>query len=481
MKTTQRDYALLFINGERTEVRGEQCAFMLADFLRYKKGLTGTKIVCAEGDCGACSVLRWFPYSEEKSYFVPFNSCISTVAQLDGSNLVTVEYLGKAGLDPVQKAMLECHASQCGYCTPGFVMALKGLVEKKKTKKENTLTEKEAKNSLTGNLCRCTGYRQILDAALSIRLEDSVSLFTQPTLVKNHKVLQKEIKTPLKIETPEYSFFAPTTLKAATQYLAKNADTQLLGAGTDLGVAVNKGKIKFQKVLSLHLIPELYEIEKVKNKKEPSYLRVGARVTLESVRRATEKTHPEFSNYLDIFASPQIKNVATLVGNTANASPIGDTLPFLIAMNARVLVASARTNRVIALKDFFLKYRTTALKKGEIITAIEFEMGSPKEALYLLKTSQRKDLDISAVNGAIRITPTQARVALGGVASIPLRLEKVEKYLASGKREVSDALKLLQEEIKPLSDLRGSQALRRLVAENFIRTSLEDFAVKVPR
>lgn len=474
-----RDYALLFINGDRIEARGELAAMMLSDFLRYKKGLTGTKVVCAEGDCGACTVLRKFCGAGQKtSYYEPINSCITTLGQMDGSSLITVEYLNRPGLDPVQARMVECHGSQCGYCTPGFVMALKGLTEKKCASDAKKITEKEAKNALTGNLCRCTGYRQILDAAVSIPLEKSLSLNKDSKLVGAEKSLRRETEIPFLIETEAFAFYAPIKIKDAAKYLKKNPGSRILGAGTDLGVAVNKGKLRFNTVISLHLISDLYEAKKVGNKKDGFKMRVGARVTLEKLRCALKESFPEFANYLDIFASPQIKNVATLVGNIANASPIGDTLPLLLAMNARKHVVGSQKARWIEMNDFFLGYRLVALKKDEIIEFVEFDLLSEEESLFLLKTSQRKDLDISSVNGAIRFSKDSIRVALGGVAGVPYRLRKLEALLeekAKSPNHNQEAIDLLQKEIRPLSDLRGSQAMRRILAENFLKESLQKY------
>lgn len=471
-----RDYVVFFLNGERTEVRGEIAGMMFADYLRYKRGLTGTKIVCAEGDCGACTILHKFPLSD--SYFKPINSCIATVAQMDGAQILSIEFLNR---DPVQTAMLHCHGSQCGFCTPGFVMALKGCVEKKKASHADRLTEKEAKNALTGNLCRCTGYRQILDAALSLPLQEMESLSRQDWCKKADKILVREVKTPFAIETETFSMDAPVSLKKAVQALSLYKNTRLIAAGTDLGVQINKGRTVLPRLLSLHLIPELYTIKKVGNRQEGFRLRVGARVTLEMLRKSCEHFIPQFGKYLDLFASPQIKNAATLVGNIANASPIGDTLPFLLAMNARKQVVSVRGERWISLSKFFLGYRSTALKKDELISFVEFDLPAPEEDLYLLKTSQRKDLDISSVNGAIRFSPRFTRVALGGMAAVPFRLEKLEKFLQERRNSAecaSQAALLLQKEVAPLSDLRGTQAFRRFLAEGFLKQSLADYQSK---
>lgn len=479
-----RDYALIYLNGRRLEVRGQHSAMMLSDFLRYERSLTGTKIVCAEGDCGACSVLRWFPFPAKKSAaggFEAINSCIVTVAQLDGSSLVTIEGLADANggkLTPVQEALVSCHGSQCGFCTPGFVVALTALVEKKiGSLQTDPIDVRTAQNYLTGNLCRCTGYTPILHAASTISLRECKSLTKSYLTTKIKHELAAAVKQPFEIASDEFLFHAPTTVTAATKFTAKHPGARILGAGTDLGVLSNKNKIVLREALSLHLISELYEIKEIAAKQaRTKRLHVGARLTMAGLRRIAEKRIPELSRFLDLFASPQIKNVATLVGNVANGSPIADTIPALLALNATAVIYGVKGKRVVPLADFYLGYRKTSLRKGEWIGALEFDIPHPKESFSLFKSSQRKDLDISCVNAAYRITWTdgvikQCRFAMGGVAAIPLRLKGVESFL-EGKDltplVVAKAIDLAHREMTPLSDLRGSSAYRRVVTENLL-------------
>jgi len=469
-----RDYVFFYLNGKPCEIRGEKAAQMLSDFLRYEAGLPGTKVVCAEGDCGACSVLRRSPWSGDRA-FEPINSCITTLAQMDGSSLVTVEALASAeDLTPVQSAMVQCHGSQCGFCTPGFVMALTGLVEKKLTEQKKGITEREAKNALTGNLCRCTGYQPILDAATSLTVGRCAPLTEKFFTVAIQKRLRAETKQAVKIEAEGFTFFAPTRALEVGRYLAKAKGARILGAGTDLGVLVNKLKLEYKSVVSLHLIPELYQI-----KKKEKRLRIGGRATLAEVRNATEKDIPEFATFLDLFASPQIKNVATLVGNLVNASPIADTPPFLLVAGTTVRILGPKGKREVPIEKFFLGYRKTALKPGEWVSEIEIDIPAVNERLRLRKISQRKDLDISCVNLAMRYSPdrNEIRLAFGGVAATPVRLPKTEKFL-KGKtlsRELFPAVMgLMQSEISPQSDLRGSAAFRRVLAENLLEDCLSE-------
>jgi len=486
-----RKSVLFYINGERVEVGADFAGWMLADFLRCRRQLTGTKIVCAEGDCGACSVLRYFPgvgkSAAGRSYgYLPFNSCITPVSLLDGSSLVTIEGLGTPeNLHPVQNAMKYCHGSQCGFCTPGFVVALTGLVEKKISRKENEaglrLTEREAKNATTGNLCRCTGYQPILDAALSVEPSKCESVRKAHWNAAQEKELKAALRQGVKLEgekqggTERFELFAPLTLKEAAAYLAKHKDSRLLGAATDLGVVHNKGKLILDRILSLHLVPELYELKQKKLE-----VRVGARVTLTELRDALKVKCPELARLLDLFASPQIKNIATLVGNVANASPIADTPPFLLVCDGVAELFGPGGKREVKLQDFYLGYRKTALKRGELITAIRFTIPAANDSWAVYKVSERKDLDISSVNLGARVEWKKekggeirsARFACGGVAATPLRLKKTEALLA-GKAPSTElfllASKVLQSEITPIGDVRGSAAFRRLLAENLLR------------
>ena len=475
---------------------------MLADFLRLKRGLTGTKIVCAEGDCGACTVLRSFSISKTDGPYLPVNACILTVAQLDGSSLVTVDALSmpsetqSAELTPIQSAMRTCHGSQCGFCTPGFVMALTGLVEEKisvAVGSRTLLTSREAKNALTGNLCRCTGYQAIIDAAVAIPLEKCKSMKARFMTAEQSRDLKKARREPMHLKSDGFEFFAPTSIKDACAYLAKNRQTRILAAATDLGVFHNKWKGRLTQVLSLHLVPELYNLTSVKGRIE-----VGARVTLADLRTFLKtKVEPglssakEFAHFLDIFASPQIKNVATLIGNLANASPIADTPPFLLVTDSIVEVAGPRGNRSIPISGFFLGYRKTALKPGEIITKVSFALPGKDEHFALRKVSERKDLDISAVNTAFRLKFTDSRrtrvkeawLAIGGVAATPLRLKKTEKLLVGKEidagnfsQTLASALESLHSEIQPIGDVRGSSAYRRVLAENIFTHFLKSAA-----
>jgi xanthine dehydrogenase small subunit len=416
-------------------------------------------------------VLRYFPHTagQDSGHFLPINSCITVVANLDGSSLVTVDALkDKNQFHPAQEAMITCHGSQCGFCTPGFVMALTGLVEKKVAAQETTLTPTEAKNCMTGNLCRCTGYQPIIDAAMAMDLTQAESIKKRFITAHQEEALKESFMTPVAIESDEFSYAAPKTIKDALDYLKANPDARIAGATTDLGVIHNKRKITLTKLLSLHLIPELYNITE-KN----GHIILGARVTMSEFRHFMKDRCPELAHYLDVFACPQIKNTATVVGNVANASPIGDTPPALLALKASVII---NDQKEINLSDFFLAYRKTALAPGELITAIKFPMPKAGADLKLYKNANRKDLDISAVNLGIHVEwKDQSKkeiqdmtLAAGGVAATPLRLKKTEEFFKN-HFDLEGAIKVLHSEFTPLSDVRASGAYRHVLVENFIR------------
>ena len=465
-----RNSIVFYLNGKRHSVKGDKASMMLSEYLRYDQCLTGTKVVCAEGDCGACSVLRYFPANSEgveDKNFYPINSCISPVAILDGSSLITVEALEKDDtLHEAQRAMVECHGSQCGFCTPGFVMSLAGLVEKKLCKKEKIITEQEAKNSMTANLCRCTGYDAIIDSAKNIDLSKCDSLKSRYFNEDQKHDLLNITSTPVQIISDSYTFEAPTSLHAALECLVKKPNTTIIASSTDLGVVRNKRRTKLNHLLSLHLIEELYQVSEDSNK-----VTLGARVSMTELRHFLKDRLPEFSRYLDIFASPQIKNIATIIGNIANASPIGDTPPALLALNAKIHMISKDGQRTMPLEDYFIDYKKTALHPEEIITGVTFDLAK-QDFFKIFKSSNRKDLDISTINFSMYISKDEKtyRIAAGGIAAIPLRLKKTEEFLQQNdlnSNTIYQAIDILHSEFTPLSDVRASSAYRHMLIENY--------------
>lgn len=464
-----RNTVLCYINGERHEIAGEQAFMTVANYLRYIKNLRGTKIVCSEGDCGACSILVSRFKDGKLTKYQSINSCISFMYLLDRCHIVTVEGLKCDGeMNQVQEKMLACHGAQCGYCTPGFICALTNMAEDLKLSgKENT--EQKVKNYLTGNLCRCTGYQPIIDAGKDINLANWTLLSSE----YNHQTIENDFihnaSENLILAEDKQEILAPNNLSDACELKAKTSAMITSGA-TDLGVQINKGRTQVEKTLSLNNIDELYAI-KVDDKE----VKVGAKASLDDVEKAFVADFPEASRMLHIFASPQIKNTGTLVGNIINASPISDTTPFLMVADAIIELANQNNQRSVNINDFFKEgYKNLDLKAEELVTSIRIPKLGFDFKLY--KISIRKDLDISTVTFAAAYKLDDGKLediklAFGGVGPKVLRMPKLEGH-AKGKtldmKLITDLTKMVDSEITPLSDLRGTKEYRYRLIKNLL-------------
>jgi xanthine dehydrogenase small subunit len=465
-----RSSIVFYLNGKRQEVSGEQAFQTVSDHLRYVRGLTGTKVVCAEGDCGACTVLVSRFREGRLQPYQGINSCIAFVYSLHRSHVITVEGL-KTGteLHPVQDAMVEKQGSQCGFCTPGFVCSLALLTEDAK-REGFPLSDRKVRNYTTGNLCRCTGYAPILDAGVSIEVAQApllASLYGDDQIEAALRALPGE---SIRIRGDLKEVFLPQTLAEALAERASAPDIRLSAGTTDLGVVSNKGKLNLTRILSLQEIGELSRVSK-----DEAFVRVGARASLHSVERELEGDFPEFSKMLRIFASPQIKNSATLVGNLMNASPIADTIPFLRVAEAKVVLASSRGEGVLDINSFILPgYKKLDCKPDELVTALLIPRTN--HSFKLFKVSNRKDLDISAVTFAARFRLENGvfrdfSLALGGVGPSVLRMEKIEKEVTGKPLTLTlfrDLAANLGSLISPISDVRGSAGYRMQVARNLL-------------
>src|SRR5688572_2694867 len=422
-----RDHISLYVNGERHEIRGAAAFETLSRWLRYQLGQTGTKIVCEEGDCGACTVLIGRPRNGGMSY-QPVNSCILFLCQLDCTHIVTVEGLCRERLNPVQEAMVQCHGAQCGYCTPGFVVAMSALFENGAAVDENSL-----RDGLTGNLCRCTGYEPIIKAGLSVQgnWEKLDQTYPASGMLAEFAALQK---VPVRIESNGRTFFAPTTLSAAADF---KPGTVIVQGATDIGVTSNKRGYAPEKLMSLNAIDGLDRISL-----DNGDVVVGGRVSLSELEIFTRELHPELYEIMQIFGSPQIKNAGTLAGNIANASPIADTLPFLYVMEASLELTGSKGRRSVPIQSFYKGYKKLDLAPDELITQIRIPLKRDGETLRLYKVSKRKHLDISSFTAAIRMSGSSERIesvkiAYGGVGPVVLRLTRTETFL-KGKRVALD-------------------------------------------
>jgi xanthine dehydrogenase small subunit len=443
-----RDHVRLLVNGEEHRIGGADAFSTLGAWLR-SEGETGTKLVCEEGDCGACTVLLRRGGSAE---FQPVNSCILLLAQLDGASIVTVEGLAQGGaLSPVQQSMVGCHGAQCGYCTPGFVVAMTALFEHC-----DKVGEKQVRDGLTGNLCRCTGYEPIIKAALEV---DGAAT----PKIRERYARTLDARDAVRIG----DFFAPATLEEAVAFKREHPGCTIVQGATDVGVWINKRGFAAPAMLSLAKIPGLDEL-----REDDDAIVAGTNVTLSALEAFVETRIPELFAILNIFGSPQIKNAGTLAGNIANGSPIGDTLPYLFVAGAQIEMNGG--SRSVDINDFYLGYKKFNLKPDEIITRVRVPI--VRDALKLYKVSRRKDLDISAFTAAIRLRTTDghinaASIAYGGVAPTVVRLPRTESFLAGKPIALAtfeEAGRVARSEIKPISDVRGSADYRAQLAENIL-------------
>ncbi len=461
-----RDYILLYINGKEHRIGGEQAFVPITDYLRYEQGVCGTKVVCAEGDCGACTTLIGRINGNGIEY-KSVNACIQFIFQLDCSHVITVEGLKlNDQLNAVQQSMVDCHGAQCGYCTPGIVVAMCGMYNR--TCPVNLETIKE---ELTGNLCRCTGYESIMRAGLAVdeaRLFKADDHYPPAAMVRTFK---EHVSIPIQISAGERIFFNPVNVGDAVKFKAEHAGTVIVSGGTDVSVNANKRGMEPVHLMSTSNLPGLTEICVREN-----VLEVGARVNLRDLELYVKDLIPEFYKMLWIFGSPQIRCAGTLAGNIANASPIGDTLPFLLVMEAEIEVTGTAGTRRINMNNLYTGYKTLALKSDELITRIFIPVPQKGELLKLYKVSKREQLDISSFGAAIRIQRTNtkivdAKLAYGGIAAVVLRMKKTEEFLR-GKEFTLDTFRAAGEvaksEITPLSDVRGSSDFRFQLAENIL-------------
>jgi xanthine dehydrogenase small subunit len=461
-----RDYVLIYVNGQRHEVRGKLAFSSLSDFLRNDLALTGTKIVCAEGDCGSCSILLGKAGTHRIDYRTVC-SCIQFVYQLDCSHIITVEGLQYDGhLNPVQEALVQFQGTQCGFCTPGFVVSLCAMFEDQKIASVD-----DVRANCVGNLCRCTGYESILRAGASI---DGSHMRPLNALYPPEKMLaefSRCAREDVQIAHGGKIFFKPAVISRACTFRNEHPDCTIISGGTDIGVLVNKRIREPKTILVTAGLRELETIEV-----SDGMIVAGARVSLMDLETLCSQHLPEFAKILYYFGSPPIRNAGTLGGNIANGSPIGDSMPALFVLNAEIELTGLNGARRVNINDFYTGYRKTVMRSDELITRIFIPLPRNDETLKLYKISRRKDLDISAFTAAFWMkrddeTITDIRIAYGGVAPTIVRMPKTEAFLR-GKRldteTAAEAGAIARTEVSPITDVRGSADYRLQLCENII-------------
>ncbi len=431
------------------------------DYLRTVESLHGTKEGCAEGDCGACSVVLGEVDGDHRIRYRTVNACILFVPALDGKQLLTVEHVSAPDGQPhpVQQAMVDCHGSQCGFCTPGFVMSLFALHHGDAEVDRTAVTD-----ALAGNLCRCTGYRPIVDAALAAgRAEaDQGSVAALAGL---------DTGATLSIHHGTQSYIAPRSVAELAEVLEQNPDATLLAGGTDVGIWVTKQHRALSAIIALDRVAELQTIAT-----SGDTLQIGAGALYEDVLPVLQRYFPDFGVLLHRLGSRQIRNRGTIGGNIGNASPIGDTAPVLIALGATLLLRRGAVQRSIPVEDFFVGYRKTALEPGEFIERIDIPLPKSGQEFRCYKVAKRFDQDISAVCGAFSLhiengILTAIRIGFGGMAATPSRARAVEQALLDQpwtEATVRAGMAAMDNAFTPISDQRASAAYRSRVARNLL-------------
>lgn len=463
------DTISFIVNGERHSIARPDSNRTLLTYLRETAGLTGTKEGCAEGDCGACTVV----ISERDGDGVrsrATNSCIQLLPTLDGKVVTTVEGLRRSdgSLDPIQTELAEGHGSQCGFCTPGFVMSLHAL-----SLSQSCPSREEVEHALAGNLCRCTGYRPILDAAMRVveKADEGEIAKVVADRVACAARLGPIESGHIVIDAPERQYWSPTNLEEFAAVRLANPDAKILAGATDLALTITKKRQDLPALIYIGRVAELRRITR-----GPSHLEIGAAVTLTDAFEPLVDIYPDLTEWARRFASLPIRNSGTLGGNVGNGSPIGDSMPVLMALNASLVLRRGQETREVALDAFYTGYQRNVLAPGEFIESILVPLPQPNHFLRAYKISKRFDQDISAVCGAFMVELADGRVkdmriGFGGMAAIPKRASGCEAALIGrdwNEEAVLAAMEVLDSDFEPIDDMRATRGYRRLVARNLL-------------
>jgi len=445
------------------------------DWLRLQERSVGTKEGCAEGDCGACAVVV-VRERDNRLVYEPVNSCIALLGQLDGAELITVEDLADNGvLHPVQEAMARLHGSQCGFCTPGIVMSLFAHYHER----DGASSRQRINDALAGNLCRCTGYRPILDAALEV-CNGADDQFTRNVAVRRRAIAALDDEADLFVGDEAAFFAAPASEDALARLYAQHPDATIVAGATDVGLWITKKLTPLEKIIHVGRVSELSHIEKTAE----GYT-LGAIVSLAQAAPVLGAIDPDIAEVLRRFGSIQVRACGTVGGNIANGSPIGDLGPMLIALGAKLELRHGEDIRRLALEDFFLDYGKQDRKPGEFVRRLVVPKLAGGSHFRAYKITKRFDEDISAVLAAFCLKVESgriggARVAFGGMAGIPKRAKAVEAKLNGLSLAEPNAWRAAAEAVKddftPLTDLRASADYRSRVAGNLVVKALAEIA-----
>lgn len=458
------------LNGDEVALADVRPDETLLDWLRLRRSLVGTKEGCAEGDCGACTVLVG-RLSGGGLVYEGVNACIRFLGSLDGCHVVTVEHLKGSGdaLHPVQQAMVDFHGSQCGFCTPGFVMSLYALWMRAPDPSDAAIEK-----ALQGNLCRCTGYESIMRAARAISSYGDVG--SDPLAAERADVAArlKALRDGRRVEIGEGKdrLVVPASVDDLAQVLAAEPKATIVAGSTDVGLWVTKLMRDIAPAVFIGGLEELQTISET-----DGTITIGAGVSYSDARDLLGRRIPALGRLIDRIGGEQVRNMGTLGGNIANGSPIGDTPPPLIALGATLTLRSGGERRTIPLEDFFIAYGKQDRAPGEFVEAVHVPMPAKDAHFAIYKISKRRDEDITAALGAFHVivkggVVESARIAYGGMAATPKRAEAVEAALVGrpwNEETVEAAMARYTEDFTPLTDMRATAQYRALVARNLLR------------
>lgn len=469
-ESTENNVIRFVLDNQVIEARDIPPTTTLLQYLRDTLGRCGTKEGCAEGDCGACTVVLGELEGDLISYHA-VNSCIRFLPTVDGKEVVTVESLaGKdKTLHPVQQSMVDHHASQCGFCTPGFVMSLFDVYLN-----QPTVERQQVVDALAGNLCRCTGYRPIIEAGCRMNDYAAPQHWNRADAqadARRQQLAALQRSHSLRLDNGN-SFFAPRTVTELAQAYLQQPDALLLAGGTDIGLWVTKLLRTLPAMIYLGEVAELKQMRVTEG-----VIEIGAAVSLRDGYAALVAHYPMLEELYLRFASPPIRNSGTLCGNLANGSPIGDSMPVLIALGATLILRRGSQTRLLALDEFYLGYQKKAFQSGEFIEAVSIPLPKAGRMVASYKISKRSDQDISAVCGGYAIYVhdgdiVNARIAYGGMAATTRRAVNAENMLIGKPWSLSSveaAMAELSSDYAPLDDMRATAGYRLKVAQNLLK------------
>mgnify|MGYP000271253215 FL=1 len=479
------DIRFLLGNEERS-LRDVDPQMTVLEYLRLSERKSGTKEGCAEGDCGACTVVLGEPDGKGGMAYRTVNACIQFVPTLDGKQLLTVEHLKSSDgtLHPVQQAMVDTHGSQCGFCTPGFVMSLYQLWLDGGEDDRGAIND-----ALAGNLCRCTGYGPIIEAARKaggVAANDAAEQKRRSDIAARLSAMVDGAGT-LALEHPAGRYYAPQTSDELAALLVQHPDATVLAGGTDVGLWVTKMLKRLDPIIYIGDVADLKSVSETEDA-----LIIGAGVTYSGAHDALGRVAADVGELVRRIGSRQIRNAGTVGGNIANGSPIGDTPPALIALGAKIVLRMGDVRREVALEDFFVTYGKQDRHPGEFVQSVIVPKPAKGVVFKAYKISKRFDQDITAVLGAFAIKVVEGKVAefraaFGGMAGTPMRAAKCEAAIIGkdwNEASLNAAQLALAKDFAPMTDMRASKEYRMLVAQNlltklFIETNAPEIATRL--